>query len=697
MRSFINNLGGSLLVLLLVCLISSGNAQAALTIDSNVNVGTAPLVVNFDLKGGWAYYQKWDFGDGTIAEALNPVHVYQTPGTYTVKVTYRTLGSEYKTQQTDFITVYNPVGLCRLAIAEACSTWPGESWDNVFDGDIFGIDGTASPLGNPSYAIFKFRDGRAKNVLKMRVLANPGINRFSQIVKKFRIQLSSTGMEPADFSTVWQGVTTDVGWVEQGISATEAKYIKFIIDEPPRSPQVGEIEIYSEFVIVDSLFSTISVTAPHVANGVEKATITLNLKDQYGAPVTGKTENDITFFVTGSDNNLKNFREIGTSGKYVAELTSVSPGEKFVSAFVNGISVRYIALNSNQRASTVFIYSEPKRGKFVIVDSSRTWPNEGWSNAFDGDIDDSDGYTNGTVSCAGNPPFVTVAFEDQSIHWISAMRLLTDTRRGWASMWVTRFHLEVSTTGLAAGDFSAVLSAKKSVGAWEEFPLEAAIPVKYIKFVVDEPASEWRQLGEIEFLEVAEPTPVELISFEATYLNDAVELTWATASESNNLGFEIERKAADTNFGRIGFVQGKGTTTEMQYYQFADATAEKDQTYYYRLKQIDTDGTFVYFSPVKLKVGAPIRYSLAQNYPNPFNPSTVIQYELPEEGFASLIVLNSLGQEIKRLVNENMQPGRYIANWDGTDFNGQDVAAGVYFFKIFAGDFVATKRMVLLR
>ncbi|MCK4547482.1 MAG: T9SS type A sorting domain-containing protein [Candidatus Eisenbacteria sp.] len=90
-------------------------------------------------------------------------------------------------------------------------------------------------------------------------------------------------------------------------------------------------------------------------------------------------------------------------------------------------------------------------------------------------------------------------------------------------------------------------------------------------------------------------------------------------------------------------------------------------------------------------------YSLSQNYPNPFNPDTDIQYSIRQNGRVSLKVYNVRGQVVKTLVDRAMQSGQYTAHWDGTNENGQMVSSGIYFCKMKASDFAATKKMILLK
>ena len=189
--------------------------------------------------------------------------------------------------------------------------------------------------------------------------------------------------------------------------------------------------------------------------------------------------------------------------------------------------------------------------------------------------------------------------------------------------------------------------------------------------------------------------PVELTSFTASVSETNVTLSWVTASETNNQGFEIERNAGN-GFETIGFVPGFGTTTETRSYSFTDGGLSKG-TYSYRLKQIDFNGMYEFSEVVEVEIVIPDVFSLAQNYPNPFNPSTKITFSLAVDSKVSLKIFDVLGQEVASLVNQDLTQGVHTYN-----FNASGINSGVYFYKIEAtgvngNEFTDVKKMILVK
>lgn len=190
--------------------------------------------------------------------------------------------------------------------------------------------------------------------------------------------------------------------------------------------------------------------------------------------------------------------------------------------------------------------------------------------------------------------------------------------------------------------------------------------------------------------------PVELVSFSANVDNGRVMLSWVTASETNNFGFDIERSEDEIEFQKVGFVEGKGTTILPQQYVFVDEKLAPG-TYYYRLKQVDLDGVFEYTNVINITLTPPKEFALAQNYPNPFNPETTIKYDLPVSSHVVLKIFNILGEEVKTLVDAEQTAGINTIIWNGKDKLGKDVSSGAYIYQMQAGGFTKVKKLTLLR
>lgn len=186
--------------------------------------------------------------------------------------------------------------------------------------------------------------------------------------------------------------------------------------------------------------------------------------------------------------------------------------------------------------------------------------------------------------------------------------------------------------------------------------------------------------------------PVELTSFVANVTaSGMVELKWTTATELNNLGFQVERKSVDGEFLAIGYVQGNGTTTERKEYSFTDRNVEPGK-YSYRLKQMDFDGRFEYSSEIEVDVHPPLQFTLEQNYPNPFNPTTKIKFGLAENTNVKVAVYNLLGELVATLVNNQLAAGFYEV-----EFNATSLPSGMYIYSIETPSFKNVKKMMLMK
>lgn len=205
----------------------------------------------------------------------------------------------------------------------------------------------------------------------------------------------------------------------------------------------------------------------------------------------------------------------------------------------------------------------------------------------------------------------------------------------------------------------------------------------------------------LEYPGVSALVPVQLASFTAAPTDKEVILKWKTASEKNNYGFEVEKStsgisSAASSWAPIGFINGSGTTTEEKNYSFIDENVYSGK-YFYRLKQIDFDGSVEYSKILEVDLNNPIAFSLNQNFPNPFNPETIISFTLPEAMFINLKIYDMLGNEVQTLVNEKKDGGVHQITFNG----GDRLSSGIYLYSLHAasdaGIFKQTKRMMLIK
>lgn len=185
--------------------------------------------------------------------------------------------------------------------------------------------------------------------------------------------------------------------------------------------------------------------------------------------------------------------------------------------------------------------------------------------------------------------------------------------------------------------------------------------------------------------------PVELTSFYSQIKGNAVTLNWNTTTEVKNYGFDIERKNKKGSWKKIGFVEGAGNSNSPKSYSFIDKNVT-DGVYLYRLKQIDTDGSYEYSNEIDVTIKTTDKFALKQNYPNPFNPSTKIEYSIPYSENVLIKVYDVLGREVETLLNEYKNAGTYEI-----EFNATELTSGLYFYKIISGNKTETRKMMLVR
>jgi hypothetical protein len=188
--------------------------------------------------------------------------------------------------------------------------------------------------------------------------------------------------------------------------------------------------------------------------------------------------------------------------------------------------------------------------------------------------------------------------------------------------------------------------------------------------------------------------PVTMLSFTSQTGGNNVILNWTTAVEVNNSGFSIERKLLKENstWNIVSFIKGAGTSSIPQDYSYTDKKLNTG-TYQYRIKQIDFNGNYEYFSLVEnIVIKAPGVFSVSQNYPNPSNPSSIIEFQIPAAGMVTIKIYNVAGREVATLLNEFMS-----ADFHSVKFDGSNLSSGVYFYTLASGRYNKTNKMILVK
>jgi hypothetical protein len=310
-------------------------------------------------------------------------------------------------------------------------------------------------------------------------------------------------------------------------------------------------------------------------------------------------------------------------------------------------------------------------------------------------------------STSGEIPTIAVDFTNPGVAWATkwgggnGLLKSTDYGTTWTlqtgftqSMWGV--HVQPTDGNVViAGCYSCGTSWRSKNGGqtWTQIPIAST---NYQFAIIDSMNQFAAQGNGFYKLDSQFFIPVELASFSAQLIGKDVILNWTTATELNNQGFEVERSFDNENFTKIGFVPGFGTTTEMKSYSFKTSDVSAG-VQYYRLKQIDFDGTATIYNSVEVTGTVPNTFVLNQNHPNPFNPSTTISFSLPVAANVNIKLFNMLGQEVAQISEGEFQAGNH-----NVEFNARDLSSGAYIYTLEASgvngaNFKSTKKMLLLR
>ncbi len=197
--------------------------------------------------------------------------------------------------------------------------------------------------------------------------------------------------------------------------------------------------------------------------------------------------------------------------------------------------------------------------------------------------------------------------------------------------------------------------------------------------------------------DISIPLAVRVTSFSGKVEDGKAMIRWETGTEIGAAGFHLRRSnAEDGVFHRVSTATTPATGgVSGERYEWVDDTGKPGQTYYYMLEEITDRGGSEFYGPYEVTFKA--SYELRQNVPNPFNPTTTIRFVVPERADVSLVIYDVQGRVVRTLMEGNQEPNFYSLIWDGRNNNGQSVASGVYFYRLRAGQFVRTKKMMLLK
>ncbi|MBN2412185.1 T9SS type A sorting domain-containing protein [candidate division KSB1 bacterium] len=265
-----------------------------------------------------------------------------------------------------------------------------------------------------------------------------------------------------------------------------------------------------------------------------------------------------------------------------------------------------------------------------------------------------------------------------------------------------------------------------NINAWKSKPVTSSHPnwgnmVSYYKFDEDKVgqttgtcvdskgSNDGTNSGALWFTNNDLPLPVELTSFKVNPAPDGsgIELHWITASELDNLGFEIIRRE---NIGETWQViasyktypelEGQGTVTYETHYNYTDRNVDKNRAYQYSIVSVNVNGDRDYSQAVEISLsGVTVTdFKLYPAYPNPFNPSTVISYFLKNECEVNLRVVDIHGRAVRTLRDGLLHnSGFYSVTWDGFSDEGLRISSGVYFIILEAGRFSGSQKVLFLK
>lgn len=290
------------------------------------------------------------------------------------------------------------------------------------------------------------------------------------------------------------------------------------------------------------------------------------------------------------------------------------------------------------------------------------------------------------VAKFGNAPIGASGFAESNV---SNYRFIIKAEEGLNFGSNTEVRLDVSTLA-GVGDASKVKIYQRSATGQGMF---TALSTQY-DAENNELVATTDSFSEFVLASNTEPLPVELANFDAAVKAEEVLLKWRTASETNNSGFAVQRRASSSgSWTRLIFIDGVGTTSAPQTYRYRDTNIPYEaDSLVYRLKQVDADGSTSLSEPITVGWGAPEEVKLLGTYPNPARNQATIRYALPRQQEVTLRLYDALGRKVATLIQGKEDAGR-----SQLQLGTSDLSSGVYFLRLTTEGVVKTERLTVVR
>ncbi len=493
--------------------------------------------------------------------------------------------------------------------------------------------------------------------------------------------------------------------------------VLFLISIVPAMAQTGWVQLSSG--TSNNLYGVVSVST----------TMTLCV----GATGTIRgTSNSGTSWLPGVSGTVQHLRKVFVSGLTIPVITVVGDGGTILQSANGGVTWTPRTSGTSNHLLDIFVHDPLVGTTMTAVGANGTIlvsTNSGvnWSAQSSGSTADlrgvfytdlNNGYaagdggtllmtTNmGTNWSAGNSGtsqtlngvFFTDAGNGTMVGTGQVIRRTTDAGQSWSAQSApagtdfNRVFFTDANTGTLVGDGGVILRTTDAGSTWDQQASTTTADLHSL-FFVDSDNGMVTGDGGLILKTINGGTPVELLSFSATRLDEhRVRLSWRTATELQNYGFDVQRRSdRNREWSTAGFVPGAGTTTMEQQYHFT-GLAPATSAYEFRLQQIDFDGSRHYSPVIGLASTVPSGIELSQAFPNPVLRETAVLLTTGEDVNVTAEIVDISGTRVATLQDGPLPAGTHLLNWAPGA-----VASGIYFLHVHAGTQLLSRRLILQR